>query len=196
MKAKFIQDLLNTTTRDRKTQLKSILEHSGYEISDIYDVEKLSGMGGAFKANSVLHKYLFEAIDFTLDFPGGIIIFSTDLNATLESAETLFERIRFFFKSKWKTFLNRLNVTDRLKHILLDKYKQPGYTVGHAFRGSYKGRNGIVFNEKSYTVELAGIESDILQLIATEICREFGQETVMVRDFNGNNVQVYFVNQK
>jgi hypothetical protein len=41
---------------------------------------------------------------------------------------------------------------------------------------------------------IVGVDSDILILIASEICKEFKQETVMVRDFNKS--KVYFVNDK
>lgn len=75
-----------------------------------------------------------------------------------------------------------------LKKILLDKYEQPGFTLGKNFRGAYKSKNGLTFNEKSFTIDIAGIDSDALVLIASEICREFKQEAVMVRDFNRNKV--------
>lgn len=78
----------------------------------------------------------------------------------------------------------------------MKKYDLQGYTVGKNFRGSYTSKNGMVFNEKSYTIDIAGIDSDALKLIASEICREFKQETVMVRDFNDGATKVYFVNDK
>jgi hypothetical protein len=56
------------------------------------------------------------------------------------------------------------------------------------------GKNGIPFNEKSFTIDIAGVDSDALILMASEICREFKQDTVMVRDFNKNGTKVYFVN--
>jgi hypothetical protein len=39
---------------------------------------------------------------------------------------------------------------------------------------------------KNLSLLILGIDSDALVLIASEICREFKQETVMVRDFNKN----------
>jgi hypothetical protein len=112
----------------------------------------------------------------------------------LSSAETFDDKLKFFFDSKWKTFLNRLNVSDRLRELLLNKYELPGYTLGKNFKGSYTGKNGIPFNEKSFTIYIAGVDSNALILIASEFCREFKQETVMVRDFNKNATKVYFVN--
>jgi len=174
--------------------INHILEENGFLVQDIYDIENIKGIVDSMKLMNVLPLYLYEGIDFELDNSGGVIIFSTDLNSTLGKAETFKDKVKFFFDSKWKTFLNRLNVSDRLKKILLDKYEQPGYTLGKNFRGAYKSKNGITFNEKSFTIDIAGIDSDALVLIASEICRQFKQETVMVRDFNKN--KVIFVNEK
>jgi hypothetical protein len=173
-------------------EINHILEENGFLIQDIYDVENINGIISSMKLMNVFPIYLYEAVDFELDNSGGVIIFSTDLNSTLGKAETFSDKVKFFFDSKWKTFLNRLNVSDRLKKILLDKYEQPGFTLGKNFRGAYKSKNGLTFNEKSFTIDIAGIDSDALILIASEICREFKQEAVMVRDFNRS--KVLFVN--
>ena len=189
-----IKEVFNERSYNR--EIKKILTENGFSINDIYDVENVSGLFSSFKLNGVLPKYLYEGIDFEVDNPGGVIVFSTDLNSTLDNAKTFDDKVRFFFDSKWKTFLNRLNVNDRLRKILLNKYELPGYTVGRKFKGSYTGKNGIPFNEKSFTIDIAGVDSDTLILIASEICREFKQETVMVRDFNKNATKVYFANDK
>lgn len=177
-------------------EVKQVLSENGFVVQDIYDVENVKGLISAMKLNNVVPKFLYEGIDFELDNPGGVIVFSTDLNSTLDNAETFIDKVRFFLDSKWKTFLNRLNVNDRLRKILLKKYELPGYTIGKNFKGSYTGKNGIPFNEKSFTIDIAGIDSDALILIASEICREFKQESVMVRDFNESPMKVYFVNDE
>ena len=189
-----IKEVFNESGYSR--EIKKILTENGFSVNDIYAVENVSGLISSFKLNCVLPKYLYEGIDFELDTPGGVIIFSTDLNSTLSNAETIVDKVKFFFDSKWKTILNRLNVSDRLRKILLNKYELPGYTIGKNFKGSYTGKNGIPFNEKSFTIDIAGVDSDALILIASEICREFKQETVMVRDFNKNATKVYFVDDK
>jgi len=178
----------------KKDYIKEYLSDNNFEIINIYDAENIKGIVDSFKLNNVLPLFLYEGIDFELDKPGGMILFSTDLNSTLGTAETILDKIKFFFESKWKTTLNRLNVTNRIRKILLDKYGMPGYTVGKNFKGQYTSKNGMIFSEKSFTIDIAGVESDVLVLIASEICREFKQETVMVRDFNDN--KVYFVNDK
>lgn len=175
-------------------EIDNIIESYGYKIDNIYDIENIKGSVCAIKLNNIIPNFLYEGIDFKLDNPGGIIIFSTDLNSTLGNADTLFKKIKLFFVSKWKTILNRINTSKRLDKILLNKHKLPAFTVGQKFKGHYTGKNGLSFNEKSYTVDIAGVESKFLELIATTICKEFKQESVMVRDFNKN--KVFFVNQK
>lgn len=174
--------------------VKHILKENRFVVQDIFDVERINGLIDSMKLSEVMPSYLYEGIDFELENSGGVIIFSTDLNSTLGKAETFNEKATFFFSSKWKTFLNRLNVNDRLTKILFDKFDRPGYTIGKNFRGAYRSKNGITFNEKSFTIDIAGINSDVLVLIASEICKEFKQESVMVRDFNKN--KVLFVNEE
>jgi hypothetical protein len=192
----FVNFFTEIGVNNAKKEVIKFLTENEFSVHDIYDVENVTGLISSIKLTNVIPRHLYEGIDFELDNPGGVIIFSTDLNSTLGSAESLSDKVKFFFDSKWKTFLNRLNVNNRLRKILLNKYELPGYTVGKNFRGNYTGKNGITFNEKSFTIDIAGVDSETLALIASEICREFKQETVMVRDFNKNSTRVYFVNDE
>ena len=137
---------------------------------------------------------LYEEFDFELANSAGVIIFSTDLDATLIKAETFIDMVKFFFDGKRKAFLNRLNVRGRIKNILVDKFIQSEYTLSRNFFSGHTFKNGITLYKKSYTITIDGVDSDVLILIASEICKEFKQETVMVRDFNKS--KVYFVNDK
>jgi len=171
------------TKKNRKKEIKAISGNSGYGISDIYDAEGLSGMGGAFKINGVLHKYLDGAIDLGQDNPGGILIFSADFNATQHPAQTLSDKLKHFFQYKWNQLLPNKNIN-------------PVYTIGNSFRGSFNSKSGKVFNKESYTIAIAGITSDVLQFIAIEICKELKLETILVRDFNNDGwPSVFFVKQ-
>ena len=180
----------DSTTRE----INHILIENGFVIQDIYDVENIKGLISSLKLNEVMPIYWYKAVDFELGNSVGVIIFSTDLDATIVKAETFSDMVKFFFDSKWKVFLNRLNVSDKPRNILLDKFTKPEYTLGRNFTGSYKNKNGITINKNSFTIGIDGVDSDVLILIASEICKEFKQETVMVRDFNKS--KVYFVNDK
>jgi len=177
-----------------KKEMQEFLESNGFKVVDIYDDAGVTNHVNAVKLNNVISRYLYESVDFELELPGGVITFSTDLNSTLGSAETFYEKIKFFFTSTFKTIGNRLKVGSRLRKVLLDKYELPGYTIGKNFKGSYKSKNGKVFNEKSYTITIAGINSELLILISTDICREFKQETVMLTDLNKTPTKVLFIN--
>ena len=175
-------------------EINHILCENGFVIQDIYDVENIKGLISSLKLNEVMPIYWYKAVDFELANSAGVIIFSTDLDSTIVKAETFSDMVKFFFDSKWKVFLNRLNVSDKPRNILLDKFTKPEYTLGRNFTGSYKNKNGITINKNSFTIGIVGVDSDVLILIASEICKEFKQETVMVRDFNKS--KVYFVNDK
>lgn len=178
----------DNTTRE----INHILSENGFVIQDIYDVENINGLISSLKLAEVMPIYWYKAVDFELGNSVGVIIFSTNLDSTIVKAETFSDMVKFFFDSKWKAFLNRLNVSDKLRNLLLDKYTKPEYTLGRNFTGSYKNKNGITINKNSFTIGIDGVDSDVLILIASEICKEFKQKTVMVRDFNKS--KVYFVN--
>jgi hypothetical protein len=146
------------------------------------------------KLENVSLIYLDEAVDNKFDDSSVLITFSTDLNFTLVEAETFIDKVKFFFDSNWKAFLNRQNVKGRLKKILVDKNIQSEYTLSRNLFSAHKSKHGITLYKKSYSMTIEGVDSDVLILIATEICKEFKQETVMVRDFNKN--KVYFINDK
>ena len=146
------------------------------------------------KLENVSPIYLDEAVDIELDDSSGLITFSTDLNFTLVEAETFIDKVKFFFDSNWKAFLNRQNVKGRLKNILVDNNLQSEYTLSRNLFSANKSKHGITLYKKSYTMTIESVDSDVLILIATEICKEFKQETVIVRDFNKN--KVFFINDK
>jgi hypothetical protein len=146
------------------------------------------------KLENVSPIYFDEAVDIELDDSSGLITFSTDLNFTLVKAETFIDKIKLFFDSNWKVFLNRQNVRGRLKNILVDNNIQSEYTLSRNLFSAHKSKHGITLYKKSYSMTIEGVDSDVLILIATEICKEFKQATVMVRDSNKN--KVYFINDK
>ena len=132
---------------------------------------------------------LLENIDYEFDNEeqGGIITFSTDVNAVELSPNKLINWI----KQKIKTLENRL-----LKNKKIDKVANDNgvaaWTVGHYLDGRYKAKNGKNFGENSLSLEIIGITSKQLQKIAEDICNAFDQETVLVKDFIKN--KIYLVN--
>ena len=118
---------------------------------------------------------------------GGMIIFSTEVNA-VELAKNKFIN---WIKQKVESLKNKFQSYKKIDE-LAKKYDLVGWTVGKFLSGRYTGRDGKVYDENSLSVEVVGIDTETLISLAEDICREFGQESVMVKDYN--NKKILFVN--
>ena len=117
---------------------------------------------------------------------GGAIVFSTDVNSV--------ELSKWGFKNwlvkKYKTLTNRFKSGKTLDTIRR-KHGIYAWTVGKGFHGVYTGNNGKTFDENSIVIDILGQKFKKVVEVAKEICREFDQECVMVKDYEKN--QVYFI---
>ena len=91
------------------------------------------------------------------DYRGGIIVFSTDVNAVSLDKNKL--------KYNGSEFIGACS-------------------IGNAFKGNYVGDNGEEYDERSTTIEVNGLPSQGLLRLAEMVARMFHQETVLVKDFN------------
>lgn len=130
-----------------------------------------------------------EGIDFEPEEneKGGIIVFSTDVNAVEFSPN----KIKNWLKQKIATISNRFQSTKKIDKIA-DKHQLIGWTIGHYLDGRYKAKNGKMFGENSLSVEIIGVDFDKLLHIAEDICKDFKQESVLLQDFSSG--RVLFVN--
>lgn len=126
------------------------------------------------------------------NYRGGIIVFSTDINAVQLDGNKLLNKIRQLVA----TFNNRFNrgkkihkAINKFNDIVADSEEGIGaYSVGNFFKGKYVGDNGEMYSEKSLAIEINGLSSRNLLSFAELIAREFMQETVLVKDLNMNKV--------
>lgn len=125
-------------------------------------------------------------------FRGGIIVFSTDVNAVQMDNNKLLNKI----KQLITTFNYRVNRGKKI-HKVVNKFNDNvnkteerigAYSVGNFFKGRYVGDNGEMYNEKSLSVEINGISSMNLLSFAELLANEFMQETVLVKDLNMNKI--------
>ena len=125
-------------------------------------------------------------------YRGGIIVFSTDVNAVQMDNNRMLNKI----KQLIVTFNNRFNRGKKI-HKTINKFNdivnEPeerigAYSVGNFFKGKYVGDNGEMYNEKSLSVEINGISSMHLLSFAELLAQEFMQETVLVKDLNMNKI--------
>lgn len=136
------------------------------------------------------------------DSRGGVIVFSTDVNALKPSNN----KIYYWFSNKIKTVKSRLFKDSKLTTVF-NKFNSDNsesnskkitdfigaFSIGKFFKGRYVSKNGEVYNEKSTSIEINGISTDALIYFAEEIAIEFQQETVLVKDLNKN--KLYLVDQ-
>lgn len=131
-----------------------------------------------------------EAVEWEVpdDEKGGIIVFSEEVNA-IELSDN---RLINWLKQKTKTMKNKAFYKKKIDNIA-SKYSLVGWTVGKFLDGRYTAHNGKQFGEKSLSVEIVGVTVDTLVDIATDLAREFVQESVLVKDYSGG--RVFFVNR-
>lgn len=139
---------------------------------------------------------LIEAIDY--EFPkeelGGIVTFSTDVNAMIPDGNTAFEKIKVLIKRKLSTWINRLKKSKKIEDTVMKTYGITNVSIGNFFKGKYTANSGKIFDENSLSVEMIGIPESVLNDIARDLCKTFNQETVLVK--NHINKSIYLVNSK
>lgn len=137
------------------------------------------------KKNNILYTTIKEGIDYNFgnEEKGGIIVFSTDVN----SVELDENKLVNWLKKKASTIENRLFKDKKINNIS-QKHDLSAWTVGKSLSGRYTAKNGKVFDEKSLSVEIIGIDSNELLNIAEELCIMFLQESVLVKDYSTGKV--------
>ena len=166
----------------------------GFKIYEIYNGKS----GGAYRASrylaeaikskpsKCLYSSLNEGIQFepSPDKKGGIIVFSTDVNAEKQSDNKIIN----WLKQKMITISNRLNATKKIDKIAADN-KLVGWTIGHYLDGRYTSpKNGKQYGENSLSVEIIGVDFEQLMKISMELCAAFRQESVLLKDYSSGRV--------
>ena len=122
-----------------------------------------------------------------IDYPkdkGGIIVFSTDVNAVKLSENAVMN----WLKQKWLTMKQRLMHKNILTNTIKKYDEVYGFTIGNFMTGRYKSASGKFFDEHSMSVEIIGIPRDTLFDIADELMKAFNQESVLVKDYESGNI--------
>lgn len=118
---------------------------------------------------------------------GGIITFSTNISHKWEGEkrvplEGVIERIVAFVKTKFNTWFPDKKINEAVSSI----EKPIGFSLGNFFRGRFIDKDKNVFDEKSVSLDIKGINSEELEKIGYELARQFDQTSVMIEDRNTN----------
>ena len=128
--------------------------------------------------------------DKVMDFEnnGGMIVLSTDVNAVYGIDSEMKSLITEYQRSFGEGY-----VSETIETYKNETNGDPvGFTIGSGFSGRYVSEDGHIYDENSITIDISGVDSETLQHIAEDLCHNFTQETVLVKDFN--NMQTYLVN--
>jgi len=131
---------------------------------------------------------LKEGIEFEFENKGGVIVFSIEVNAQ----EISKNKIVNWVKQKIETIKNRLAKDNKINRVLSRYEDIYGVTIGNFVKGRYKAKDGSLYDEKSLSVEIIGIETAVLNKVAEDLAAEFQQETVLVKNYETN--KIYLVN--
>lgn len=127
-------------------------------------------------------------------YRGGMIVFALTVNATVDAVEP--NKLKGALKKTYYSVMNHVFKDRKLNNLVKTWNKEFGdiddmylgaMTVGKNFKGKYQSGNQI-YNDKSTSLELGGVPSELLLLFAIELCKEFKQESVLVKDFNTNKI--------
>lgn len=94
---------------------------------------------------------------------GGIIVIPTDANAIQPDIHEMADWIKQ--KDEWS-----------------------GWSVGHYFDGKYNAKNGKLYDNNALSVEIIGGDTDMMIRIAEDLCRDFKQDCVLLKDYSSHQI--------
>ena len=125
--------------------------------------------------------------EYIPEHKGGIITFSTEINAIKLSKNSMVNWI----KQKGYSLIQKYCKSKILNKIAKKHEEVYEFSIGNFVKGNYKAKNGDIYSEDSLSIEIIGINSEILKKVAKDIKIEFKQESVLVKDYNHN--KIYFL---
>lgn len=179
----------------------SIFRSNVKEVRYFHPSGKSMPNGSHFQRGGFLHECKQNKNAYVLDeavhgeqyglakYKGGVITFSTDINAIELSKNAFVNKIKQIIE----TYKQRFN-KEKLIHKVVNRFNDNSdeyigaYSVGNFFQGKYVGDNGEMYNEKSLSIEVNGLSSKSLVQLAEYIAEMFRQETVLVKDLNNGKI--------
>jgi len=116
--------------------------------------------------------------------PGGIIVLSADVTNMDE------HRIKRFIKTHYQRFFRK----EKVDKVILDVAGKDttGWSIGQFFDGRYNDPNSdMVFNERSFSVEIIGQSFSFIEDVAGKLMYEFEQMAVLVKDYSTNKFYIF-----
>ncbi len=107
-----------------------------------------------------------------------IIVFPTETN----KIDVWTNIIMTWFSAKIKSNGNKWYQASNNEHYV------GTFSVGKFFTGEYQSDNGGIFNEKSVTIELSGLNNKGMIAVSKMITDEFNLEAMLLKDLNRDKI--------
>lgn len=127
-------------------------------------------------------------------YKGGSITFATTVNTVIDMQKgnkfmKALKKAFYSFKNKLFTnkYLNKIFKNLNAEFQNTDDFEIGSVSIGNFFTGKYVTKDEV-YNDTSISVTVGGIPSELLLMLATEICAQFKQHTVLVHDLNTNRI--------
>lgn len=196
-------------------KLKTIREHTIHQHYRPFSggIEEYPLKKDAIFVSSSENYDLFEAIRKTLE-PGGAIIFSGNINSILLSDNRIINKV----KQLLGTIKNNKNLNTTIKTVVTDEsdkvnkdaldktkdkgedkvgLKEPGWTLYKGnMTGNFVSTTGEQYKEKSIMIEILGVSNESLERIASALCRELKQDSVIIKFYDTGRVVEYENDEK
>lgn len=114
---------------------------------------------------------------------GGIIVIPTDVNAVLPDIHEMADWI----KQTLATLRNSVPSADATDNSG-EKEEWSGWSIGHYLSGKYTAKNGKVYDNNALSVEIIGGDTDMMIRIAEDLCRDFKQDCVLLKDYSSHRI--------
>lgn len=114
--------------------------------------------------------------------PGGMIVMSTDVNVSEDKA-SLINKAKSFMKTWYNRIMRTQKVDDRLTSLIREKGLETGWSMGNLFKGRYLSpKSKETYNEKSFAIDIRGVDFQFVKEAGRRLGKEFGQESVLLVD--------------
>jgi len=113
--------------------------------------------------------------------PGGMLVLSTDVNA--EGMPGFKGKLVSIVKSLYQRVMKNWLVKDVMDPMFKQRGEDSGWSIGNLFRGRFfDSKTGNVYDEKSFAIDVRGVELDFLEKVAEKLGKKFKQRSVLLID--------------
>ena len=189
MKKKAVSEVIRKFLNPRKSTVKEVKYFhpdgkpipNSLHIHKGYYFEQCVKNSNSFELNEKIHDKQYGLRDYR----GGVIVFTTDVNADKLRDDEI--------KQFLETFTQRLK-KDEKPHTVRHKSNSEDFigthSLGHFFKGKYVGENGEIFNNESLALKIKGLSSKELLRLGEKLANDLVHHAVIIKDLNTNKIYI------